>query len=198
MSDKKNQKTKDKRQRTKDKSAIRNPQSAIVLVGFMGSGKTTVAKVLAEKLDCDFVDLDSFIESREGRSIASIIDEKGEASFRGIETKALRDVFEENRARIIAPGGGAWMIEENRKLISEYDCLTVWLDAPFELCWERIKTESDTRPFARDKEKARRLYDSRKDIYGLSQICIEVFQEMSVEEIADKIIDEMKSDKRKK
>lgn len=175
------QRTKDKGQRTKDKSKI-------ILVGFMGSGKTTVAKALAEKLDCEFVDLDRFIESIAGQSPASIIDKKGEARFREIESKVLSEVLENISAKIVALGGGAWTIEENRKLIFEHDCLSVWLDVPFETCWKRIKTESDTRPLARDKESARKLYDARREVYSLSKIRVDLSKEINDEAIANEII----------
>ena len=174
------------------KSEIKNQRSKIVLLGFMGSGKTTVAKALAQKLDCNFIDLDRLIELREGRSIASIIDAEGEARFREIESKALRIVFEKTHNRIIALGGGAWTIEENRKLIYERDCLTIWLDVPFEICWKRIKKHSDTRPLARDKKSAKRLYDSRRDIYSLSNMRIDVAKEINAEAIANEIINRMK------
>ncbi len=118
----------------------------IVILGFMGCGKTTVAKELARQLDCSFVDLDSFITERYRRSPAEIIQKDGEDSFREIETLALRDVLQDKHARIIALGGGTWTIPANRTLIALHDCLSVWLDAPFELCWERINAGETVRP----------------------------------------------------
>src|SRR6267378_1753327 len=110
----------------------------IVVLGFMGSGKTTVAHELARQLECEFIDLDSFITAREGRSPAEIISQDGEASFRKIETLALRDVLQDRDVHVIALGGGTWIVPANRTLIALHDCLSVWLDAPFELCWQRI------------------------------------------------------------
>ena len=121
-----------------------------------------VAEALAQRLGCAMVDLDSFITDREGRSPAEIIVQDSEPSFREIETQALKVVLEENVARVIALGGGAWMIEANRALVAQHDCLSVWLDAPFELCWERIKSSGATRPLAPDRESAQALYDSRR------------------------------------
>src|SRR6266404_1916235 len=126
----------------------------IVILGFMGCGKTTVAKELARQLDCSFVDLDSFITERYRRSPAEIIQKDGEDSFREIETLALRDVLQDKHARIIALGGGTWTIPANRTLIALHDCLSVWLDAPFELCWERINAGETVRPLAPDREAA--------------------------------------------
>ena len=145
----------------------------IVIVGFMGCGKTTVAAALAERLGCAMVDLDSFITDREGRSPAEIIAQDSESSFREIETQALRVVLEENVARVIALGGGAWMIEANRELVAQHDCLSVWLDAPFELCWERITASGAVRPLAPDRESAQMLYESRQASYELAQLRID-------------------------
>src|SRR5207248_9678402 len=86
----------------------------IVILGFMGCGKTTVARELARQLECSFVDLDSFVTQLHGRSPAEIIQQDGEDSFREIETLALRDVLQEKHARVIAVGGGTWTIPANR------------------------------------------------------------------------------------
>ena len=144
----------------------------IVIVGFMGCGKTSVAKALACRLGCEMRDLDSFIAAREGRSPAEIIEQDGESAFREIETRALQDVLEKNDARIVALGGGAWTIETNRALVAHHDCLSVWLDVPFELCWERIKSSNRKRPLAPDRESAQKLYESRRASYELAQLTI--------------------------
>src|SRR5260370_2099265 len=110
----------------------------IVIVGFMGCGKTTVARELAQRLGRDMIDLDSFVTEREGRSPAEIIEADGEPAFREMETRALRDALKMDNARVIALGGGAWTIEANRALPSQHYCLTLSLHPPFEFCWERI------------------------------------------------------------
>src|SRR6266480_4829990 len=156
----------------------------IAIVGFMGCGKTTVAKALAQQLGSAMIDLDSFITDREGRSPAEIIVQDSEPSFREIETRALQDVLEKNVARVIALGGGAWMIEANRALVAQHDCLSVWLDAPFELCWERIQSSRMQRPLAPELESAEALYDSRRPVYGLAQIRIDSHEITGPEEIA--------------
>ena len=155
----------------------------IIIIGFMGCGKTTVAAAVARRLGCAMIDLDSFITDREGHTPAEIIVQDGEPSFREIETRALKVVLEENAARVIALGGGAWTIAANRALVAQHDCLSVWLDAPFELCWERITASGTNRPMAPDRERAQALYDSRRWAYGLAQT--------RIDSISGKGLDEM-------
>lgn len=147
----------------------------IVILGFMACGKTTVGQALARKLECNFVDLDSQITESEGRSPAQIIEANGEAAFREIETLALRDVLQNRDAHVIALGGGTWTIPANRTLVALHDCLTVWLDVPFELCWQRIIGSSNTmRPLAPDHPTARKLYEIRQPNYQLAQLRVDV------------------------
>jgi shikimate kinase len=160
----------------------------IVIIGFMGCGKTTVAEALARRLNCPMVDLDSFITESEGRSPGEIIPQNGEAAFRKIETGALRDLLERGDARVIALGGGAWSTEANRALVGQHNCLTVWLDAPFDLCWQRIIASGDTiRPLAPDRENAQHLYEARRASYELARLRIDV----SEDEILSKIVSQL-------
>jgi shikimate kinase len=163
----------------------------IVLTGFMCVGKTTVARALAASLNCASLDTDEAIVARARRSIASIIEEDGEARFRQIETGVLRVCLENRDARIIALGGGTWTLAENRALVAAHDCLTVWLDAPFDLCWQRIANTRDTpdaRPLARDRDHALALYTARRDLYGLAQRRVEMGEGRSAEDMAAEIV----------
>jgi len=159
----------------------------IVIIGFMACGKTTVGKYLAEQSECSFVDLDSFITNSKGRSPAEIIQTNGEALFREIETLALRDVLQDREARVIALGGGTWTIPANRTLVALHDCLSVWLDVPFELCWQRISANEFVRPLAPDHEAARARYDSRRSDYALAGHHLTVSATDSVKTIVDQI-----------
>ncbi|MEK6334862.1 MAG: shikimate kinase [Acidobacteriota bacterium] len=161
----------------------------IVIVGFMGSGKTTIAEALGRKLECDVTDLDLFITEREDRSPAEIIAQAGESEFRNAETVALRDVLENNEAQVIALGGGAWANEANRALVAAHGCLSVWLDAPFELCWERIASSETIRPLAPDRATAAKLYHDRNESYRLSDRRIRVSSDDSPTAMAEKILD---------
>ncbi len=133
------------------------------------------------------IDLDSLITDREGRSPAEIIEQDGEPAFRAIETRALQDVLENDAARVIALGGGAWTMEANRKLAAQHDCLSVWLDAPFELCWERIRSSGTIRPLAPERQSAEALSDSRRPSYGLAQIRIDSRETKGIDEIVIEI-----------
>src|SRR5882724_7776592 len=86
----------------------------IVIVGFMGCGKTTVAKALAARLGCGMLDLDAIISAQQNQSVPDLIKERGEAGFRDVETFTLQIVLDRLTPRIIALGGGAWTLERNR------------------------------------------------------------------------------------
>jgi shikimate kinase len=155
----------------------------IVIVGFMGCGKTTVAEALARRLGCDFIDLDSFITKREGRSPRELIEQDGEDAFRETETRAMSEVLENSKARVIALGGGAWTIEANRALVDKHGCLSVWLDTPFELCWARITASGAIRPLAPERQSAEALYNARRSAYGLAKIRIDSREIRGLDEI---------------
>jgi shikimate kinase len=158
----------------------------ILLVGFMGAGKSSVGRELARLLDDSFVDLDESITKMEGRTPSELIDEDGEESFRAAETRALLTAFDYGTARVIALGGGALTSSATRELIAGRNCFIIWLDAPFELCWQRIEGD-DSRPFAREREQARRLYEERREFYALADCRVEVGAGKSVEAVAAEI-----------
>lgn len=160
----------------------------IVIIGFMGSGKTTVARALALRLGRTFVDLDELILANEGRGPAEIIKQNGENEFRSIETSTLREVLTRGAALVVAVGGGAWTIAENRRLIAAHGALPVWLDVPFELCWGRIEQGGKSRPLAATREAAEELYFMRLPIYQLADSKLDIAEGDSAEEIAMKII----------
>lgn len=160
----------------------------IFITGFMGAGKTTVAASLARRLNCRMIDLDHFIAAREGRTARQLIDEEGETRFRELETSALRAVLDEDdEACVVALGGGAWTIERNRALITERDGFTVWLDTPFHVCWQRIRSVGDSRPLARNREQARRLYDERRQVYALATLRVRATKKRSAHDRAAEI-----------
>ncbi|MFL6254374.1 MAG: shikimate kinase [Pyrinomonadaceae bacterium] len=165
-------------------------QRRVVITGFMGAGKTTVGRALARLLGETFVDLDDAVRELEGRGPRELIDEEGEEYFRAAETRALQHVLEEGVARVVATGGGAWTLARNRSLVAANNCLSVWLDAPFELCLRRIEAEGalDARPFARDSTRAQRLYAERLAAYRQADLRVQVAPEAEADELAAEIV----------
>jgi shikimate kinase len=159
----------------------------IVITGFMGCGKTEVARALALRLNLQIGDLDEKIAEQTGRTAAQLIVEQGEPAFRAVETNTLSQLLKDHAAGVIALGGGAWITEEIRNLISQHKGLTVWLDAPFDLCWQRIESSSEDRPLGRTREQAEQLYRLRQPVYQLAAIRLEVMAQNDVESLVDRI-----------
>src|ERR1044072_5804880 len=159
----------------------------IVITGFMGCGKSKVARELALRRNVTVVDLDEWITSRVGRSPAQLITEDGEPAFRKIESNALRDLLKAGEAGVIALGGGAWIEKVNRDLIGGYGCTSIWLDTPFAICWERIVASEEDRPLGRTREEAQARYDHRRSIYALAQIHIRVKVEQTPNDLISTI-----------
>lgn len=163
------------------------PAGPIVITGFMGCGKTEVARALANRLNLVFADLDQKIFAQTGRTAAQLITEEGEPKFRAVETKTLRKLLFNRAAGVIALGGGAWITDENRELISEHNGLSVWLDAPFELCWQRIAASAENRPLGRSREQAEQLYRRRRPVYQLATIHVLVQAHEPIESIVARL-----------
>jgi shikimate kinase len=146
----------------------------LYLVGFMGSGKSAVGRLLADELGWSFADIDEDIETAQGISISEIFDQRGEEEFRGIEHEALRQRVREvecGKPMVLALGGGAFVLPANRKLLEERG-VTVWLDCPFPRICARMEGQTH-RPLARDPEKFQRLYDDRRNLYSKAEHRIE-------------------------
>jgi shikimate kinase len=147
---------------------------AIFLVGFMGSGKSSVGQELARRLRWDFVDLDARIESRERRTIPEIFRNHGEPGFRLVETAALCELTESlERDTVVALGGGAFAQEKNRALVRHWP--TVFLEAPVDELWRRSskEKEKDTRPLRKDRQQFARLYAERLPSYRQAAVAVE-------------------------
>lgn len=147
----------------------------IYLVGFMGCGKSTIGRRLAQELGWTFTDLDDEIESAQGRAISAIFDEDGEEAFRRMETEALQARVARIRTgtpTVLALGGGAFARLENRELLKG-NGLSIWLDCPFETLWERVSNATH-RPLARDRKRFEELYAARRSSYSLADFRVEV------------------------
>ena len=164
----------------------------IVITGFMGCGKSKVARELAGRLDVPMIDLDDRITASEGRTPAQLITEAGEPAFRAIETNTLHELLQTSEASVIALGGGAWIESTNRDLIDQYGCISVWLDAPFAVCWERISASLDDRPLGKTIEQAEARYNLRKPIYSLARIHIPITGSESVDQLGLDLYDQIR------
>ena len=140
------------------------------MVGFMGAGKTTVGRALAEYLEYSFLDLDESIEDRSGKSVQAIFSELGEPGFRRFEHEAIRACKDLSRA-VIALGGGAYASEENRSLLRTIG-QSVWLDCPLEICLRRIGGDK-SRPLLGDQHKMSELLDERRKGYSQADIIVQ-------------------------
>lgn len=147
----------------------------IYLVGFMGSGKSTIGRLLAHRLGWSFFDTDDEIESAEKTSISEIFEKRGEPEFRRIETEIVRQHalwIEHGRPAVLALGGGVFVLPENRRILEDRG-VTVWLDCPYEIIVRRC-SQAAHRPLARDPEKFAALFESRRESYALADIHVPI------------------------
>lgn len=144
----------------------------------MGSGKSTVGRILADELGWEFIDLDAGIEATEAMPISQIFAERGEEAFRQIEHEALREqtrAAERGKPRVVALGGGAYAQERNRTLLEPMGTV-VWLDAPLDVLLARVATQNN-RPLARDQAKFAELYEARRSAYAMADFRVDAVGE---------------------
>ena len=138
----------------------------MVLIGFMGSGKTTVGREVAKQLGWGFVDMDRRIEERLGLTIREIFDTRGEAGFRAEERQVARELLG-LQDHVVAAGGGAFAFPETRELLRQ-GALTVWLRCGFETVLARISPGPGIRPLAENRETMLELFARRESSYRLA------------------------------
>lgn len=157
----------------------------VYLWGFMGAGKSTVARALARRLDWRAEDVDARIERQEQRDIPSIFRQSGEAYFRSLERQALLDLLPE-RGVVVATGGGTPVDPANRALMLR-DGAVVWLDLPFDRVVDRIPADG-RRPLAADRFEMERLYNQRLVAYQQAHVRVDVSR-AAVDDVVDRIVD---------
>ncbi|HEV2618023.1 MAG TPA: shikimate kinase [Candidatus Acidoferrales bacterium] len=148
----------------------------IALTGFMGSGKSTVARLLARQVGWVHADLDKHIAEHANMAIAAIFAQLGEPAFRKIEHEALKRILgesiESSRPTIISLGGGTMAQEQNVEVLRQASCPTVWLDCQIDELIRRCSHITD-RPLFRDEASFRQLYAQRLPFYELAEHRVE-------------------------
>jgi shikimate kinase len=156
----------------------------IYLVGFMGAGKTTVARALARRLDWRVDDIDEHIERRERKDIASIFRQHGEPYFRAAERAALIDLLPQ-RGTVVASGGGTFADAGNRELMLR-DGMVIWLDVPSPPSSSGFP--DGRRPLAADRSALEALYNQRLAAYRLAHVRVDASRG-PVDLLVDQIVD---------
>jgi shikimate kinase len=157
----------------------------VYLIGFMGAGKTTVARALAQRLGWEAVDIDDRIEQRAHQTVAELFARRGEPYFRAVEHAVLVDQLG-SRHLVIATGGGTFADPQNRALINR-DGLSVWLDVPLERLIARVPADG-RRPLAADRAEFERLFTARRAAYAQAHHRIDAGR-AGVDEVVEQLVD---------
>lgn len=156
------------------KSALPRPNRPLVIIGLMGAGKTSIGRQLAKMLKMPFVDSDIALVSQAGISIEEIFSRYGEETFRQFERKVIGQLLEDQRPKVVAVGGGAFVQPETRALIQEKG-ISIWLRATMPQLMERIQANAN-RPLLKQGDPAEilaKLMDVRYPIYAEAAITVD-------------------------
>ncbi len=142
----------------------------VYLVGFMGAGKTTIARALSRRLGWRCEDIDERIEARERKAVAAIFAQHGEAHFRQLERLVLGELFPERHV-VVATGGGTFVEPDNRALMLA-DGAVAWLDVPLDNVFERVPADG-RRPLAADRMQMEQLFARRQMAYAQAHVRVD-------------------------
>lgn len=159
----------------------------IFITGFMGTGKSTVAMALADKMNKKFIDMDILIEKKEGRSITDIFNDEGEPYFRKVERKVLKEIIKQNDL-VIATGGGSLLNDKNYQLARKNSAI-ILLQANPEIIFNRLKEDSE-RPLLSEKNKLDRiknLMEQREDKYSRFEYSVDT-SNLTIAQVVNEII----------
>ncbi|MBJ6370343.1 shikimate kinase [Sedimentitalea arenosa] len=163
-------------------------KKTVVMVGMMGAGKTAVGRALAQRLLVPFLDSDAEIESAANMTVPEIFERDGEPFFRRKESQVIGRLLQDRRG-VLSTGGGAFLSEANRRMISERG-VSVWLDAPLPVLWNRVRHKS-TRPLLRTADPRAtlaELYAARVPIYAEADLRVPSDSRCAIEEMVDRVI----------
>jgi shikimate kinase len=172
----------------------------VALTGYMGSGKSAIGKILAQRLGWRFLDLDDLVESREARAIAEIFALSGESGFRMAEREALKELLTAKSLTetnmVLSLGGGAIMQPENRVTLERIGTVVVFLSASAQELWQRCVTkqtlgvETKRRPLMKDETSFKQLYTERLPQYQQAQVTVSTSGK-SMEQTAEEVHQEL-------
>lgn len=160
----------------------------IYLTGFMGTGKSTIGRILSSRLGIDIIDIDIHITEKVGKTISEIFENDGEETFRNFESEILKEI--PSKDIIISTGGGIILREENRKYMRE-NGFVIYLDCDFSVILNRIQHSNNTknnRPlFQDDVENLKKRFDSRQQLYLDADFVVNTND--LIDNVVDKIIE---------
>ena len=170
-------------------------KTSLALIGFMGTGKTVVAKALARRLNKEFIELDSLIQEKAGKDIPEIFQQDGEAAFRRLETEVTGQVAGRKNA-VIAGGGGIVLNKINIEYLKK-ECVIVYLTASPEVILKRTANAKNKRPLLEVADKAQRVRELLKQRQPLYEQAADIKIDTSglnINSIAEQIISELKNE----
>ena len=170
-------------------------KTSLALVGFMGTGKTAVAKALARRLNKEFIELDSLIQEKAGKSIPEIFQQDGEAAFRRLETEVTKQVAGRKNA-VIAGGGGIILNKINIEYLKK-ECVIVYLTASPEVILKRTANTKNKRPLLEVADKAERVRELLKQRQPLYERAADITIDtagLNINSVVKQIISELKNE----
>jgi len=170
-------------------------KTSLALIGFMGTGKTAVAKALARRLNKEFIELDSLIEKKAGKSIPAIFQQDGEAAFRSLETEVTGQVA--GRKNVVIAGGGGIILNKINIEYLKKECVIVYLTASPEVILKRTAGVKNKRPLLEVADKAQRIQELLKQRQPLYEQAADIKIDTSgldINSVAKQVISELKNE----
>ena len=168
-------------------------RKTVAFVGMMGSGKTAIGRLVAQKLNAPFIDTDTEIELAANMSVGEIFSRDGEKFFRDREFQIVKRLLE-TRVCILSTGGGAFINEDIRNEISIFG-MSLWLKVDLDLLWTRVKSKG-SRPLLQTEDPFKSLkdiFDKRQVIYALADATVIAQKGQSIDQMSDRVIDILKA-----